>query len=228
MSKKNSNSKKGTFKKAEAPKPATAPEMFPREAIKPEVKAPVIAPAVKKAEAPKVEAKKVEVPKAPVVTKVETPKVETPKVETPVAPIPAVPTPTPVLVAETTPEPVQNEAAIAPVKEEAPIQVPLESFEIQVPAESFETIESIMNLAELPFSLAAVRPTSNHTDEQKLEKFIRLRKGNNPNKVHHMEMMGSGINMTKINQLDGEVGKFILKRHFVSELWTITIAQKTK
>lgn len=100
----------------------------------------------------------------------------------------------------------QNEAAVAAVKESLP-----------------EKIENILNQPNIPQEFVPVTPTSNHSDEMKLEKFIRLRKGPQPNVIHHMEMMGSGINMSKIGLLEGKVGKFKLKRSFVSEAWTITI-----
>jgi hypothetical protein len=91
-----------------------------------------------------------------------------------------------------------------------------------------ETIESILNLP-MPSEFTLVSPTSNHTNEQKLERFIRLRKGPTPNKVNYYEFMGSGVSMATIGHI-GEfyVGKFKLVRKYVSEDWTITIEDKIK
>lgn len=91
-----------------------------------------------------------------------------------------------------------------------------------------ETIESILNLP-MPSEFTYVSPTSNHTNEQKLERFIRLRKGPTPNKVNYYEFMGSGVSMATIGHI-GEfyVGKFKLVRKYVSEDWTITIEDKIK
>jgi hypothetical protein len=81
----------------------------------------------------------------------------------------------------------------------------------------------------MPSEFTLVSPTSNHTNEQKLERFIRLRKGPTPNKVNYYEFMGSGVSMATIGHI-GEfyVGKFKLVRKYVSEDWTITIEDKIK
>lgn len=124
--------------------------------------------------------------------------------------IPNKPEPTPVVkesVKKVEAKAEQEEAAQAPI--------------VETPAP--EKIENMLNLPSVPELLQSVTATSNHSDEMKLEKFIRLRKGPQPNIVHHMEMMSSGINMTKIGLLEGKVGRFKLKRSFVSEAWTITV-----
>lgn len=124
--------------------------------------------------------------------------------------MPSKPEPKPVVeesVKAVEPKEEQKEAAQAPVVEtSAP-----------------ENIENLLNQPTVPELLQPVTATSNHSDEMKLEKFIRLRRGPQPNVVHHMEMMGSGINMSKIGLLEGKVGRFKLKRSFVSEAWTITV-----
>ena len=125
--------------------------------------------------------------------------------------MPSKPEPKPVVeepVKEVEPKEEQKEAAQAPVVEtSAP-----------------EKIENLLNQPTVPEQLKSVTATSNHSDEMKLEKFLRLRRGPQPlNVIHHMEMMSSGINMTKIGLLEGKVGKFKLKRSFVAEAWTMTV-----
>ena len=101
----------------------------------------------------------------------------------------------------------QNEAAQAPIVETAPI----------------ENIDNLLNQPIIPVEFQEVTAFSNHSDEMKLEKFLRMRKGPTPNIVYQGEVMSSGINMTKIGLLEGKVGKFKLNRSFISEAWTITI-----
>lgn len=125
--------------------------------------------------------------------------------------MPSKPEPKPVVeesVKEVEPKEEQKEAAQAPVVETS----------------ASEKIENLLNQPTVPELFQAVTATSNHSDEMKLEKFLRIRRGPQPlNVIHHMEMMSSGINMTKIGLLEGKVGKFKLKRSFVAEAWTITV-----
>lgn len=68
-----------------------------------------------------------------------------------------------------------------------------------------------------------IGPGSPHSDEQKLERYLKNR--NNITKLTNIQLSQSGINMSKIGLLVGRVGKFKLKRDFVVESWKITIEE---
>lgn len=102
----------------------------------------------------------------------------------------------------------QKEAALAPVVETPPAP---------------QKIEDMLNQVSIPEQFSKVTATSNHPDEMKLEKFLRMRKGPTPNLVYAGEFMSSGVNMSSFGLLEGCVGKFKLKRNYISEAWTITM-----
>ncbi len=121
---------------------------------------------------------------------------------------------------EEAPAPIEVQPEPAPIVEEP---VPVVDPVIEEPIPVKETVESILNQATLPPEFVPVTATSNHPDEMKLEKFLRMRRGTRPNIVFPGELMSSGINMSRFGMLDGRVGKFRLQRKFVNEGWLITI-----
>jgi hypothetical protein len=200
--------KRGIFKKSkEVPVENTAPEVTPENT-----------PEVASENTTEVAAENVdifsEIPESTPESQIENtpePEVEQapePVVEKPVFHIPEKPkavkveTPSSNIVIE------QKEAAPAPVVETPPAP---------------QKIEDMLNQVSIPEQFSNVSATSNHSDEMKLEKFLRMRKGPTPNVVYQGEVMSSGINMSSFGLLEGRVGKFKLKRNFISEAWTITI-----
>lgn len=196
--------KRGIFKKSkEVPVENTTPEVTPENTpevvsenvdIFSEIPESTPEPQIENTAEPKVEQAPEPTVEKPVFDILEKPKSEKNAVK--------VKTPSSNIVIE------QKEAAPAPVVETPPAP---------------QKIEDMLNQVSIPEQFSNVSATSNHSDEMKLEKFLRMRKGPTPNVVYQGEVMSSGINMSSFGLLEGRVGKFKLKRNFISEAWTITI-----
>lgn len=120
---------------------------------------------------------------------------------------------------ETVTESVQNEADSAPLVETAPA-APVANV---APVQAVAPVEAETPVAAVtpPTNLSKVKPTSAHTDAEKMEAFMEIRK--NPKQIGHIELMASGINMMKMGLLEGKIGKYSFTRRYIAEAWTISI-----